>query len=142
MSNYTYFNKTGELLLKNKIDVIEYHLYNSKIPQSIDINETLDTYLYSNTNQPIHITIENEEYKFSETGFLTKAIVDGVDKYYLDTDMAVFDIETILFFNTELINTIKIKSIIKSLINNINNIYEDDDAEYGGNDQNETREKS
>jgi len=128
MSDYTYFNKTGELLLKNKIDVIEYHLYDKTIPCSIDLNENLNTYLYSNIKQPIHITIENKEYKFSEIGFLTKAIVDGVDKYYLDTDIAVFDIEAILFFNTELINTIKIKVIR----NNIN-IEDEEDAEYGGN---------
>lgn len=129
MTNAT-FNKTGVLLLKNKLDAIEYHLYDSKIPLSVDVNEVFNQYLYDNINQSVYISIENEKFKFSQVGYLSKGMVDGVEKFYLDTDYSVWDIEDILFSNTEFVTTIKIK-VIK-------NNAEDDAEDYGGCEDDET----
>jgi len=107
------FNRTGVLNLKNVTDTIEYCLYDNKRPypicaESININDTLRIYTYDTINLPIHISLlDIEGLIFSGTGRLTKDIVNGVEKFYLDT----IDLEDILFNNTEKVITIKINVI-------------------------------
>jgi hypothetical protein len=113
-------NKTGVLMLKNRIDKIEYHLYNSKLPESVDINETLGIHLYSVTKQPIHISISDlNNIIFEGTGKLIRRFENKIEKFYLvekigngfstlDTDL-----ETILFYNTDVIINIKINTVHK-----------------------------
>lgn len=133
MTNAT-FNKTGVLLLKNKLDAIEYHLYDSKIPLSVDVNEVFNQYLYDNINQLIYISIENENgFKFEDVGILCKTKLYGVEKFYLhevNEGGNITDLEEMLFNIAEFVTTIKIK-VIK------NNV-EDDIEDYGGCGKDET----
>lgn len=117
------FNKTGVLLLKNKIDKIEYHLYNNKLrlPESDDINETLQIHMYNTIRKPIHISIlSNNNIIFSGQGRLMRRFENGVEKFYLlksdtycigDKSEREVDLEDILFNTTEQTITIKINTI-------------------------------
>jgi len=106
-------NKTGVLLLKNIIDKMEYHLYDSSKPESVDINETLDIHTYNVIRKPIHISIScDNQILLNRTGILKKKLEHGIDKYYLvDDDFMDVDIEEILFDNTCKMTTIKINTI-------------------------------
>jgi hypothetical protein len=117
------FNKTGVLLLKNRIDNIEYHLYNNKLrlPESEDINETLQIHLYNVIKKPIHISISsNNGTIFSGNGRLLRRFEHDVEKFFLlesdtycigDKSEIEIDLEEILFNVTEQTLNIKIHTI-------------------------------
>jgi hypothetical protein len=141
-------DKTGILLLKNRIDKIEYHLYNSKLPypqciESIDINESLRMHTYINVKSPIHISITCDNKTVLEgTGILKSKIdKDGVEKFYLcevdgdsigDKAEKVTDIEEILFYNSNTNINIKINTVR----------IEESDGEMEGNIKDESRKES
>jgi hypothetical protein len=115
------FNHRGILLLKDIIDKIEYHLYDSSIPISYDINEKLDKY-YKN-GYKVHLYIKsntnknNNEKPLNQTGKLHKTMVDGIVKYFINGE----DIENFLFKHTEENVYIKIKRIddvVEDVVNN------------------------
>jgi len=120
------FNRTGILRLKNIIDKIEYHLYDNKLSypvcaESIDLNEKFRMYLYSNMNQPIHISISDKNgIIFSGTGRLKRIFRDGIEKFLLE-GYDIVDLEEILFNNTEKTITIKINVIHFFEIDNVAN---------------------
>jgi hypothetical protein len=100
------FDYKGLLLLKNLQDRLEYHFYNSKVPESIDINDKLESYYDS--KEEINIQISTE-YKIiiNETGKLHKKKIAGVTTYYIND----VDIELLLFGLTEEIVHIQIKRV-------------------------------
>jgi hypothetical protein len=106
MENNNNFNKTGLLLVKNYQDKLEYHIYDSKIPESFDINDILQAYTESKEEVKIMIK-RNNEILLNETGVLHKKRVYRVDKYFIND----IDIEIVLFYNTEKIIHIEINRI-------------------------------
>ncbi|MDD4778977.1 MAG: hypothetical protein PHT02_00040 [Tissierellia bacterium] len=101
------FNKKGLLLLKNYQDRLEYHFYDRKIPESIDINDILESYYDS--HEEIYILIATE-YKMviNETGILHKNKIAGITTYFIND----INIELLLFELTDQIIQIQIKRII------------------------------
>jgi hypothetical protein len=124
------FKKSGVLLLKNITDKIEYHLFNNKLPypictESYDINEEFRLYTYKEVKRPIHITISDKDgIIFAGTGELRRKVEHEIEKFYLDD----YDLEMLLFNNTEKVITINI------------NIIKDVAIEEGDNENNESRE--
>lgn len=111
--------------MKEKQDALEYHLYDSKRTYSVDLNYKLN--MYYNSKQPVHISIINKDFRFINDGKLIKSKVKGVEKYYLDDGITLFDLESIFFNNTSLetfINIYVIKNFDEYVIIN--------EAEFGG----------
>lgn len=126
------FSKTGILLLKNIIDKIEYHLYDSAKVESYDINEELETYYKS--KERVHLLIKNVntgEVLVNETGKLYRKVINKVVKYYINI-IEDIDIEELLFNNTEELIHIEIKRIDE---------IEDVAIEEGDKGENEPREE-
>jgi hypothetical protein len=100
------FNKKGLLLMKNLQDRLEYHFYDSKVPESIDINDKLESYYSS--KEEINIQIATE-YKIiiNETGVLHKKKIAGVTTYFIND----INIELTLFDLVEEKVHIKIKRV-------------------------------
>lgn len=107
MNGYVKFNKTGELLITERQDCLNYHLYLQSVPCSISINEELNYYLFENTELHTHLIINNINLQYDKIGKLTKAHINGVDKYFLNDD----DIEELLFYNTGLETNIQMKAV-------------------------------
>ena len=95
--------ESGLLLMKNKVDAVEYHLYDSDKIVSVDINRMLDRYV----DKKIHIKIKNNEVDVVAEGVLTKNNINKGDKYYVGN----LDIEEILFATTELFTAIVIDEV-------------------------------
>jgi hypothetical protein len=93
------FKHKGVLLLKDIINKMEYHLYDDSIPESNDINETLEDYY--NNGYKIHLYIKSNTNKnkkpFNQTGKLHKETSYGVVKYFINGE----DIENYLWKHTE-----------------------------------------